>query len=292
MPEIVDPFEKRGARGPRGAGPRGPTAVENQRLGMAATGESIQSANVNQAQGVTALAVDRAVIPSDINKRRADSFRSQMDAAEAEARSKTVGGFATEDERRTAFNYMRMLDAMAARDLILGRNKKAAEAGLFTTVVERLPLGDIAANYTVDKDRRQVVAANKALIDAALWLSTGAAYNKEQKETNYQAYFAMPNDDKATIETKNRLLRGVIEAAKARAAMGLQTVGGQGALAEITGQRPGALTAPPAAAPKALPGGMTPAGARAQAKAAIAAGKPRGAVIQRLKELGVDTTGL
>lgn len=47
-----------------------------------------------------------------------------------------------------------------------------------------------------------------------------------------------------------------------------------------------------AAGPSRLPPGVTPQDARAQAAAAIRAGKPREAVLQRLQALGVDPSGL
>jgi len=73
---------------------------------------------------------------------------------------------------------------------------------------------------------------------------------------------------------------------------------GQGAivphntLQSVPGQPAPGAAPPVAGSPGKLPPGMTPQMALDQAKAAIASGKPRAAVIQRLQTLGIDPSGL
>ena len=269
-------------------GPRGPTAVQNRRLEMGATGESIESANVNQAQGRTALAVDTAVVPSDIAKRRADSTKSQLDALEASVRSRVPGGLATQDERQTAFNYLRMLGSKASRDFAVAKDKKAGEAPLLPELVERLPLGDIASNYMVSPERQRVVANNLDMLDAALWLSTGAAYNKEQLRNISRSYFAQPGDKPETIADKDARLNNLIVNARVRASMGLMTPGGQAALGEATGGQMRDVT--PRGAPKPTVLRKPSAGELAQYQKIPPAN--RRAARQKLEAAGVDISGL
>lgn len=276
-----------GARGPSGGrGGRGPTAVADRELGMAATGENIESANVTQARGRTALAVDDAVIPDDIAKRRADSTKSQLDALEARTRARIPGGLATQDERQTATMYLRMLDAQMRANLAVAEDKKAAEAPLLPELVERLPLGDIASNYMVSPARRRVVSNNLDMLDAALWLSTGAAYNKEQLRNLSKAYFPQPGDDPKTLKDKNGKLNNLIQSARTRASMGLTTPGGEEAIGEVTSGRATQGAATP------LPAGLTPEGVRSQARTLIKQGVPRAKVLERLMKYGVSTEGL
>lgn len=266
---------------------RAPTAVQNRRLQMGATAEGMESADVNQAQGRTSLAVDTAVIPSDIQKRRADSTKAQIDALEANVRSRTPGGFATAEERQTAYHYGVLQDSENRIRGALMKDKKAEAAPLLPELMERIPLGDVFANYITDPERRIVRTNQMDMLDSALWLTTGAAYTPKQLEIKYRGYFPQPGDDPATRKEKAEKLNNMIALARRRAAMGLSAPGGDGPAG------PNGPTGPSGpSGPKTLPAGMSAAGARAQAKAAIAAGKPRDKIIERLRQMGVDVTGL
>lgn len=263
---------------------RAPTAVQNRRLEMGATGESIESANVNQAQGRTALAVDSAVVSSDIDKRRADAERAKTEAERAKIEIEAA---------RLKARYPEMTDAQrtaAARAVVMQRGEalyqKALKQGYkpealgnkVTDALSNLPwnIGDPAADFLRDPKAEMAVQGERLFTEGALRTMTGAAGPKEERPQTKMQYFPNPwqsgsPDLRRDLEA---LRKEQIETARRAAGPALS------------------VTPRAAAAPKALPAGLTPAGARAQAKAAIAAGKPRAAVLQRLRDLGVDTTGL
>lgn len=213
---------------PKASARRAPTAVQGRELQNAQTGESIESANANQAQIGVNLAVDRPVIESDIAKRRADSSKSQIDALEANVRSRTPGGFATSEERQTAYHYGILTDSENRIRGALQKDKTAEIAPLIPEVAERLPLGDLIANSITAPARRIVRSNQMDMLDSALWLTTGAAYTPKQLEIKYRAYFPQPFDDPGTRKEKAAKLNNMILLAKKRAAMGLAAPGPTG----------------------------------------------------------------
>lgn len=221
----------------------------------ASLGVSMESGRVNQAQGRTALAVDVPTVDVQIAKRRADSQKAQIDALEAKMRSQIPGGFATEGERQTAFNYGRMKDSQSRVAQALAKDPSADAAPLVPELLGKIPfgVGDILANTATDPERRRVVANRLDMLDSALWLSTGAAYNKQQLETLSKAYFPQVGDDMNTRLDKAGKLNNLIKIAKSRAAMGLVSAAPDGG-APVASE-PAGEVAPGPDAP-ALPAGF------------------------------------
>jgi hypothetical protein len=75
-------------------------------------------------------------------------------------------------------------------------------------------------NYATPELRQRTAAAQLDILDAALTLGTGAAYNKEQLEAYRQSYFPQIGDGPGTVADKQERLRVLLEAAKAKAGSG------------------------------------------------------------------------
>jgi hypothetical protein len=68
-----------------------------------------------------------------------------------------------------------------------------------------------------DTDRQIVASAQNDVLDALLYLATGAAYNREQLEQQKSAYLPVWSDDPTTRATKRQRLAQAIEGARVRA---------------------------------------------------------------------------
>jgi hypothetical protein len=132
---------------------------------------------------------------------------------------------------------------------------------------------------------RQAEQTGRELLAVILRKDTGAAVTKEEVELYGDMYLPVPNDDDVTIQQKRDGRRAAVEGIKLGlpAATILQI---QREKLETLKER-GAGAAPAGAAPPAQ-GGQ----ALQQAKDAIARGAPREKVIQRLRENGIDPSGL
>jgi hypothetical protein len=88
----------------------------------------------------------------------------------------------------------------------------AVEAGLLN-----LPGLSAAANLVRSTDRQIVASAQDDILDALLYLATGAAYNKEQLQQQKSAYLASWSDDPRTRSVKRQRLVDMVGNAKIRA---------------------------------------------------------------------------
>ena len=88
----------------------------------------------------------------------------------------------------------------------------AVEAGLLN-----LPGLSAAANLVRSTDRQIVASAQDDILDALLYLATGAAYNKEQLQQQKSGYLASWSDDPRTRSVKRQRLVDMIGNAKIRA---------------------------------------------------------------------------
>jgi hypothetical protein len=75
----------------------------------------------------------------------------------------------------------------------------AVEAGLLN-----LPGLSAAANLVRSTDRQIVASAQDDILDALLYLATGAAYNKEQLQQQKSGYLASWSDDPRTRSVKRQ----------------------------------------------------------------------------------------
>jgi hypothetical protein len=139
---------------------------------------------------------------------------------------------------------------------VLSANKKAEAPTALEAGMENVPLLSRATNLVRNEDRQIVSSAQDDILDALLYLSTGAAYNKEQLAQQKSAYLPSWSDKPATREIKRQRLVQAIEGARVRAGRAWSPeldAAMQQLLASPT-MRSGQQTAPAAGAP--------PAGAR------------------------------
>ena len=123
----------------------------------------------------------------------------------------------TVSEQQAAYHGKRILDAAAQ---IAAATKKAPsanrpsalEAGVSATPGVRGFVGGVRS-----APRQIVTAAQREMLDALLYLATGAAYNKEQLEGEIESTLPAYLDKPETVQAKRDRLRLKIDAAKIRA---------------------------------------------------------------------------
>lgn len=160
----------------------------------------------------------------------------------------------TEQQASTA--TQRLLRRAQEISTVLSANKKAEAPTALEAGMENVPLLSRATNLVRNEDRQIVSSAQDDILDALLYLSTGAAYNKEQLAQQKSAYLPSWSDKPATREIKRQRLVQAIEGARVRAGRAWSPeldAAMQQLLASPT-MRSGQQTAPAAGAP--------PAGAR------------------------------
>lgn len=195
-------------------------------------------------------------------------------------------GKVTEGERTAGFLASRLADSLSNLTDISGRTPGAAKPGIVEAAANAMT-GGKGANIVLDADRQQVVANQLDVLDAALTLGTGAAYTREQLENYRDTYFPKFTDKPETVTAKRKKLLSLLEAAKIKA--GRSAPPALDTAIKAARVQLGRAGSPATPTPGAL---KTDAGAISQAKAAIAKGAPRAAVIQRLRDNGINPAGL
>ena len=101
----------------------------------------------------------------------------------------TAGGNLTEGERKNAtlLSRLQIADAQIAKQ---------------TGATEPRPFSSATPRVMKPQERKRVEDAELEFLDAALTLSTGAAYTKEQLQGALQSYFPQYGDDELTIAEK------------------------------------------------------------------------------------------
>lgn len=119
----------------------------------------------------------------------------------------------TEAEKQAAYNTKRILTAAKDISKAVENNPSAIAPGFF----EAIAPGEGAANLARSSDRQLVSSGYADLIDAALYLATGAAYNKEQLEAQKKALLPAFTDTEENRQSKQLKIIELINAAKIRA---------------------------------------------------------------------------
>lgn len=120
----------------------------------------------------------------------------------------------TADEKKAAYNISRALRAAAEIQRVTKNNPSANVPGAAEALVSSLPLISRGVNFTRGADRQIVASAQRDLLDALLYLATGAAYNKEQLEGQFESYIPMYSDSPANVNSKRTRLKQLIADAK------------------------------------------------------------------------------
>jgi hypothetical protein len=119
----------------------------------------------------------------------------------------------TEAEKQAAYNTKRILTAAKDISKAVENNPSAIAPGFF----EAIAPGEGASNLARSADRQLVSSGYADLIDAALYLATGAAYNKEQLEAQKKALLPAFTDTEENRQSKQLKIIELINAAKIRA---------------------------------------------------------------------------
>lgn len=138
--------------------------------------------------------------------------------AEARAAGKTPAAekpSVTEQQAATA--TARLLRRATEISEALKRNPGAEAPGAIEAGVQNIPGLSIATNLVRSTDRQIVATAQDDILDALLYLATGAAYNKEQLRQQKSAYLASWSDDPPTRAAKRQRLAKMVQDAKIRA---------------------------------------------------------------------------
>lgn len=119
------------------------------------------------------------------------------------------------DEQNTAFNAKRVLNSAQRIASVIQRNPDAMSAGALEAAARGVPLIGEGAAAMIRSEDRQVVEQNyEGIIDALLFMATGAAYNKEQREATINEIKPLFTDKAAALADKRGKLAEYIEAAK------------------------------------------------------------------------------
>jgi hypothetical protein len=185
-------------------------------------------------------------------------------------------------EQQASYNIGRILDAAKEIDAAIKKDPAALKPGMGEASAASVGLSG-TANVARSAQRQIVYGAQRDAIDAMLYLATGAAYNKEQREAQIDSYMPNFTDKAENIEAKRVRMLGLIQNAKVRA--------GKAWTPELEStvqslMKPGASSAKPAGGnkPPAAPGASNVTQDRADANAAIAAGAPANLVRARFKQ--------
>lgn len=200
---MPNPWEKYGSSAPQSItigtpDPKAPLEVEKLRQSL-----EIEREKVRLAQEEAARAAAR------------EGRSADKDAQDQKARDARGGVDTTESERTAAFLATRVAGGL--RDL--ARIGKVGAPSIRDAAIG----GTLLGNYGTDEDRQRVMNAQLDILDAALTLGTGAAYNQEQLEAYRRSYFPQPGDKPGTVADKQQRLQTLMEGArlKAGAASGL-----------------------------------------------------------------------
>jgi hypothetical protein len=139
----------------------------------------------------------------------------ELNRSRAGGTNVTVGQ-ATEGERNAGSLAGRLDFAQSQINDVLAQNPDAQEPGLLPTFLSKAGF-DYLANITNPADRQIIEAAQDDMLDAALTISTGAAYTKQQFDSYKRSLFPQLNDDQKTREAKQVRLKNFIEQAYKKA---------------------------------------------------------------------------
>lgn len=154
-------------------------------------------------------------------------------------------------EQNAAYNAGRVLDAATAIQNAAANNPDAEAPGMAEAVVGGLPLVNGFVNFTRSGDRQIVNAAQRDMVDALLYLSTGAAYNKEQFTGQVDSYLPQYSDKPEARASKRQRLRNLIQKARIRAGNAWTPQMDAAMENLLAGDKTAAKPKPKAAAPKA-----------------------------------------
>lgn len=193
------------------------------------------------------------LIELEVSGRIKPEHQKELDTYRAQGLAPKGSGDGTESERTAAFLATRVADELTTLGTISTDKPDAMKPSILAEGARGL-FGDTAANYINSPDRQRVEASQENLLDAALTLGTGAAYNKEQLTGYRKAFFPQLGDGDDVIKDKKSRLQVLLQAARVKAGTAAPSIdkalaaagyaGEAGALKEghlVSEEGPGAL---------------------------------------------------
>lgn len=126
------------------------------------------------------------------------------------------GSQPTQDERQSALLLQRLRRAQADISEVTDVAPDAERPEVIGATVGAIA-GDTARNVANSSDRQMIESAQMDALDAALTLSTGAAYTKEQLEMQRRAHFPQIGDTEETARKKRERFAALVKDAELRA---------------------------------------------------------------------------
>ena len=127
-----------------------------------------------------------------------------------------------EAERTAGYLTTRFKNSLQQYNEVLGKNPEAAVPSLQAEIIRSVTNSNYLTNLATPEARQRMVAAELDMLSAALTLSTGAAYTKEELEAQRQSLFPQLGDKPANIRDKavrlNKLLKEAAMVKAGRAA--------------------------------------------------------------------------
>ena len=120
------------------------------------------------------------------------------------------------EEKTTAYNTGRILASAQEMSNAIRQDPSAVKPGMAEAILGTFEKGEGAANLVRSPQRQVVSQAQDDVIDALLYLATGAAYNKEQLAQQRSSYKVGYTDKPEAVAAKQRRLKNLVQAAKER----------------------------------------------------------------------------
>jgi hypothetical protein len=119
-------------------------------------------------------------------------------------------------EQQASYNLGRILDAAKTINEAIKKEPGALKPGVMEAAPASVGLSG-TANVARSAQRQIVYGAQRDALDAMLYLSTGAAYNREQLDSQMAAYIPAFTDKADQVEEKRTRMLRLIDNAKVRA---------------------------------------------------------------------------
>ena len=147
--------------------------------------------------------------------------RESIERAKLEDKSAGAGagagkaGSTTVTEDQAFYNVDRVLNNISALADLVEKDPKSVRPGVFESAAEASGAPGLA-NLFRGSNRQIAAQSYDDIIDAILYLSTGAAYNKEQRAGMISAYRPNFTDKPEAVNAKFDRILGLLDGAKAR----------------------------------------------------------------------------
>jgi len=123
----------------------------------------------------------------------------------------------TAAEQTAVYNIGRILRGAVEIKKALKKDPSAIAPNALEAAVGAIPVVDKAVNFTRSSNRQIVAAVQRDIVDALLNLSTGAAYNKEQRQGQIESFIPAFSDKPETRASKNERFNALVIDSKSKA---------------------------------------------------------------------------